>query len=241
MSQNILIDKKNLPKHVAIIPDGNRRWAKDRNLKPWEGHDAGAVVMEQLARWAFDNGIFCLSFWGSSLENLQKRPILEKQALLRIYEEYFKKLMVDEDIHRNRVRMNVIGKWEQQFPRRLKNIIKEGIEKTAHYDKHELNFFLAYSGDDEMLDTIKAIVKSGIAPEDITKETIKENLLTKRLPGVDFLIRTGNDPHLSTGFMMWDTANSQLFFSDKYFPDFHESELISAIEEYQRREVRLGK
>ncbi|EKE18865.1 MAG: undecaprenyl pyrophosphate synthetase [uncultured bacterium] len=238
--ENIKVNSE-LPRHIAIIPDGNRRWAKERNLKPWQGHEAGAAVMEQLARWAFDNGIFCLSFWGSSLDNLKKRPIMEKQALLRIYEEYFKKLIVDKDIHRNRVRINVIGKWEEQFPGGLKKIIKEGIEKTAHYDQHELNFFLAYSGDDEMLDTVRSIVKSGIPAKNISRETIKEHLFTRNLPEVDFLIRTGGDPHLSVGFMMWETANSQLYFSEKNFPDFVQSELIEAIDEYKRRERRHGK
>lgn len=233
--------EKKLPNHIAIIPDGNRRWAKERNLEPWEGHEAGAEVMEQLARWAFNNGIFALSFWGSSLENLQKRPLLEKQALLRIYEEYFKKLIVDEDIHRNRVRINVIGKWEEQFPTSLKKIIIEGVEKTAQYEDHELNFFLAYSGDDEMLEAVRAIATNGIDPKKITAETIKQNLMTSKLPAVDLLIRTGGEPHLSAGFMMWDIANSQLYFSEKYFPDFKEAELIEAIEEYKERGQRRGR
>ena len=230
-----------LPNHIAIIPDGNRRWAKERGLNPWEGHEHGAAQMEQLARWAFDNGIYCLSFWGSSLENLVKRPLREKQELLKIYEEYFKKLMVDEDIHRNHVRINVIGKWEQQFPTSLKKIIMEGVEKTAHYEKHELNFFLAYSGDDEMLDTVRQIVSSGISPKEITAETIKKNLMTSKLPAVDLLIRTGGEPHLSAGFMMWDIANSYLYFSQKYFPDFDEKELRQAIDEYGSSEKRQGK
>ncbi|EKE19608.1 MAG: undecaprenyl pyrophosphate synthetase [uncultured bacterium] len=230
-----------LPNHIAIIPDGNRRWAKEKGLEPWEGHSAGAEVMEQLARWAFDNGIFALSFWGSSLENLQKRPLLEKQALLRIYEEYFEKLIVNEDIHRNRVRINVIGRWEDQFPSSLKKIIMDGVQKTAHYDQHELNFFLAYSGDDEMLSAVRAIAKSGIDPEKISPQTIKENLMTNKLPQVDFLIRTGGEPHLSAGFMMWDIANAQLYFSEKYFPDFKEAQFIEAIKEYESREQRKGK
>jgi tritrans,polycis-undecaprenyl-diphosphate synthase [geranylgeranyl-diphosphate specific] len=232
---------KNLPKHIAIIPDGNRRWAKEKGLDPWLGHEAGAANMEELARWAFNNGIYSLSFWGSSLENLQKRPLKEKQELLRIYEEYFKKLMVDEDIHRNRVRINVLGKWEQQFPGSLKKIIKEGIEKTSSYDGHELNFFLAYSGDDEMIDAVRAIVQSGISTKNISGDTIKQNLMTKDLPAVDLLIRTGGEPHLSVGFMMWDIANSQLYFSEKYFPDFKQAELVEAIEEYAQREKRAGK
>ena len=230
-----------LPKHIAIIPDGNRRWAKERGMDPWLGHDEGAAQMEQLAKYAFNNGIYCLSFWGSSLENLQKRPLREKQELLKIYEEYFTKLMVDEDIHKNHVRINVLGKWEKQFPQSLKSIIIEGVKKTAHYDEHELNFFLAYSGDDEMLDAVRAIVASGVKSGKVTLETIKQNLMTKELPAVDLLIRTGGEPHLSAGFMMWDIANSQLHFSEKYFPDFTQLELASAIAEYSEREKRHGK
>ena len=241
MTQSFIKENNSLPSHIAIIPDGNRRWAKEKNLEPWEGHKAGAGKLEQLARWAFDNGIFCLSFWGSSLKNLEKRPLREKQELLKIYEEYFEKLIVDEDIHRNRVRINVIGKWESQFPTSLKKIILEGVEKTAHYDQHELNFFLAYSGDDEMLDAVRAIAGSGIDPKKITAETIKQNLMTNKLPAVDLLIRTGGEPHLSVGFMMWDIANSYLYFSKKYFPDFNETELSEAINEYSASGKRNGK
>lgn len=241
MSQSSIKENSSLPCHIAIIPDGNRRWAKEKELDPWKGHDAGAAQMEQLARFAFDNGIFALSFWGSSLENLQKRPLREKQELLRIYEEYFKKLVVDKDIHRNRVRINVLGKWEQQFPSSLKSIIMEGIKKTSHYDSHELNFFLAYSGDDEMLEAVRKIVSSGIDSKKITGEVIKKNLMTSELPKVDLLIRTGGEPHLSAGFMMWDIANAGLHFSKKYFPDFDEKELLVAIEEYVEREKRNGK
>jgi undecaprenyl diphosphate synthase len=230
-----------LPKHIAIIPDGNRRWAKAKGLDPWLGHSAGAARIEQLARYAFDNGIFSLSFWGSSLENFQKRPLRENQEMLKVYEEYFKKLIVNEDIHRNRVRINVLGRWEQQLPFSLKKIIIEGIAKTAHYDGHELNFFLAYSGDDEMLEAVRKISDSGIDSKKITAQTIKENLMTKNLPAVDLLIRTGGEPHLSAGFMMWDIANSQLHFSEKYFPDLSDADLAGAIKEYSDREKRNGK
>jgi len=234
-------EKSNLPVHIAIIPDGNRRWARERGLQPWKGHDAGAAILEKLARYAFDNGIYCLSFWGSSLENFQKRSLRERRELLRIYEEYFKKLIVDKDIHRNQVRINVIGKWKEQFPSSLKKIIVDGVQKTAHYMQHQLNFFLAYNGDDEMIDAVRKIVASGINPKKITGEVIKQNLMTSKLPPVDFLIRTGGQPHLSVGFMMWDIANAQLYFSNKYFPDFDEKELALAIADYQRRERRHGK
>lgn len=241
MSQDNIIENNNLPRHIAIIPDGNRRWAKEKGLAPWKGHKAGAEKLEQLARYAFDNGIYCLSFWGSSLENLKKRPLREKQELLKIYEEYFKKLIVDKDIHRNRVRINVLGKWEKQFPTSLKKIIIEGIKKTAHYEQHELNFFLAYSGDDEMLEAVRRIAASGVDPKKITAKTIKQNLMTSKLPAVDLLIRTAGEPHLSAGFMMWDIANSHLYFSKRYFPDFNEAELAESITEYANSGKRLGK
>ena len=235
------IIEKILPKHVVIIPDGNRRWAKERGLKPWEGHVAGAKNTEELLRKALDLGIKCFSLWGSSLENLEKRPLDESRELLRIYEEYFTKLLKSDDIHNNEVKINFIGKWEEQFPESLKKVLYDCIEATKNYSKHVLNFFLAYSGDDEMVDTIKQIIKKGIPAESISEEMIKDNLMTKTLPAVDYMIRTGGEPHLSAGFMMWDTANAQLYFSEKYFPDFGAKEFEVAIEDFVRRGRRLGK
>lgn len=230
-----------MPKHVAIIPDGNRRWAKERGLRPWEGHDAGAKNIEVLVRYALKHGIECISFWGSSLENLSKRPLLEKQELLRVYETYFLKLINSSDIFENEVRINVIGKWQQQFPNSLKKILLDGIDKTKHHSKRNLNFFLAYSGDDEMIDAIKTIVDKYDSSDKIDADVIKRNLMTKDLPAVDYLIRTGGEPHLSVGFMMWDIANAQLYFSDKYFPDFDEEKFAKALEEYANRQRRHGK
>lgn len=231
----------NLPLHIAIIPDGNRRWAKERNLKPWDGHEAGARNMEKLTRKAFDMGIKCFSFWGSSLSNLTRRPLAERRALLAIYEKYVKKLIDSPDIHKDRARLNFIGRWEEQFPPHLKKLVYQAIKKTKDYKSHFLNFFVAYSGDDEMVEAVKKIVKSGMTAGEISGKMIKENLMTRELPPVDLLIRTGGEPHLSAGFMMWDIAESQLYFSKKYFPDFGPDEFEKAVEEYQRRERRMGK
>jgi undecaprenyl diphosphate synthase len=232
--------KEKIPNHVAIIPDGNRRWARSRGMKPWKGHDAGAQNIENLTRFALKRGVNSLSFWGSSLENLKKRPLLERKELLRIYEIYFNKLITSSDIHDNQVRINVIGKWQQQFPSRLKKILLEGIEKTRKYTKKNLNFFLAYNGDDEMIEAIKSIVESGKKAKDITNKMIKEHLMTRELPAVDFLIRTGGEPHLSAGFMMWDVADCQLYFSEKNFPDFDEKEFGKALDDYAQRGRRMG-
>lgn len=231
---------ESLPKHIAIIPDGNRRWARERNLDPWKGHDEGAKNIEKLVRKAFDLGIKNMSFWGSSLGNLSKRPLREKQELLKVYEEYFEKLMNSDDIHKNKAKVNVIGKWKDQLPGSLVKIIEDGISKTREYDQYNLNFFLAYSGDDEMLEAIRSIVRSGVEADNIDGDVVKSNLMTRDLPEVDYLIRTGGEPHLSAGFMMWDLADAELFFADEYFPDFGPDRLMKAIEEYKERGRRKG-
>lgn len=235
-------EQKPLPSHVVIIPDGNRRWATDRGLNPWEGHEAGAQNTERLVRKARAMGIRHISFWGSSMENLQKRPLPETQALLKIYTNYFSKLCESPDIHQDKARINFIGHWEEQFPAPLKKILYKCIESTKDYDEYHLNFFLAYSGDDEMLLAIRKIAAEySDNPKAIDASVIKQNLMTHDLPSVDLLIRTGGEPHLSAGFMMWDVANSQLYFSDKHYPDFDENEFELAIEDYRNRGRRFGK
>lgn len=230
-----------IPNHVVIIPDGNRRWAKERGLDPWIGHEEGARNTELLLRRAIKLGVKCFSLWGSSLENMTKRPLQEKMALLRIYEEYFNKLLHSSDIHDNEVKINFIGKWEEQFPGSLKKVMEKCVEVTEGYGRHTLNFFLAYSGDDEMIEAVKQIVNKGVEAKNVTAEIIKENLMTKDLPAVDFMIRTGGEPHLSAGFMMWDMANAQLYFSESYYPDFGVERLEEALEDYAKRGRRLGK
>jgi undecaprenyl diphosphate synthase len=236
-----MMSLEKMPIHIAIIPDGNRRWARSRGLLPWDGHAEGAKIVEKLIKKALNLGIKNLSFWGSSLDNLKKRPYQEKRALLKIYLEHFNRLAESEEVHKNKARINVIGKWEEQFPEPLKKIIKKCINATKNYRSHFLNFFLAYNGDDEMIEAVKKIIKNYQNVSQITAKTIKENLMTKDLPPVDLLIRTGGDPHNSVGFMMWDTANSQMYFTQKLFPDFDEKEFEKAIEEYQRRERRMGR
>lgn len=233
---------KNIPTHVAIIPDGNRRWAKKRGLAPWKGHEAGVKSFEKVLRENLDLGVKYVTFWGSSVDNLRKRPWREKKALLDIYRNNFLRLMDDKDIHGNEVKINVIGKWEEQFPAALKNIIRKCIRKTQRYKKHFLNFMLAYSGDEEMVEAANNLLaKYRGKVKRITAKMIKEHLMTRDLPPVDLLIRTGGEPHNSAGFMMWDTANAQLYFSEVLWPDFDGKKMREAIEDYGRRERRYGK
>ncbi len=238
MSKNI----KNIPKHVAIIPDGNRRWARERGLKTREGHEEGAKNVEKVLRANLDLGVKYVTFWGSSLDNLQKRPLLEKKALLDIYRRYFLKLTESKDIHSNQVQVNVIGKWEEQFPEFVKKAIRKCITRTEKYSKYFLNFLLAYSGDDELIEAANNILsKCKGKVRRITAKIIKENLMTRNLPPVDLLVRTGGEPHNSTGFMMWDLANAQLYFSETLWPDFDEKKMREAVIDYSRRARKFGK
>ncbi len=233
-----------IPLHIAIVPDGNRRWAKKRGKKPWEGHEVGAKNLEKILEAAKELNIKYVSFWGSSEDNLRKRPFREKRALLDIYKRYFKKITESRRVHLNKIKINILGEWKKQFSPSLKRIIQEAERRTAKYNNYFINFFLAYSGNREMKRAIKKIAqdfKSGKIKK-ISDAVIKKSLITKDLPPVDLLIRTGssNDPHLSAGFMMWDTQNSQLFFSDKDWPDFNKQEFKKAIKNYSRQTRRYG-
>lgn len=228
--------------HVAIIPDGNRRWAKEKGLNPWEGHEEGAKNLEKVLKANLDLGVEYVTFWGSSMDNLQKRPLLEKKALLDIYRRYFLKLMNHKDIHGNEVRINVIGRWEEQFPEALQKIIRKCVSKTEKYKKHFLNFLLAYSGDDEVVEATNKIIENLKGKvKRITAKMLKEHLMTRDLPPVDLLVRTGGEPHNSAGFMMWDTANAQLYFSEVLWPDFDEKKMREAVLDYEKRGRRFGK
>lgn len=242
MSQKI--SQNPVPSHVAIVPDGNRRWAKRKGLKPWQGHEEGAKLIEDLSREALKAGVKYITFWGSSVDNLTKRPFSEKRELLRIYEKYFKKLISSKEIFDNGTRINIFGRWEEQFPNRLKKILKEGIEKTRNHANSFMTFLLAYSGDDEMLEAAKRIAHKFCEEKvKINEQEFKKSLLTGDLPAVDLLIRTGveGDPHNSAGFMMWQTRDSQYYFSNKMFPDFNTNELKKALDDFSNRVRRFGK
>lgn len=230
----------NLPHHVVIIPDGNRRWATLHGMEPWEGHEAGAQITEKLVRTAHTMGIREISFWGSSMDNLTKRPLREKQALLEIYEKYFAKLIEEEDVHKDRTKIRFIGHWEEQFPESLKKVIQRCIDGTKDYDQCFLNFFLAYGGTDDMVRAVQGVVAEGLNPATVTGDMLKQHLMTADLPPVDLLIRTGGDPHNSDGFMMWETAYSQLAFPSLFYPDFSPEEFQKVIKEYSERDRRFG-
>ncbi|MDA1169511.1 MAG: polyprenyl diphosphate synthase [bacterium] len=227
-----------IPTHIAIIPDGNRRWASEHGVSPLDGYKQGAEVLRAIMPHAADAGVKYISIWGMSLDNFTKRSISEVAGLLSLFRSEFHNLATSDDIHRRKVKINVFGRWEEKFPKLVKSAIQKAINATSEYTDHHMNFFLAYNGVDEMTQAIQTIIASGV--QTVTPEIIKQHLFTKDLPPVDLIIRTGGEPHLSAGFMMWDVTDSQLWFTEKLWPAFTEKDLDEALEEYSKRQRRKG-
>jgi len=135
--------KKNLPRHIAIVPDGNRRWAKKRKLAVWLGHEKGSENLDKLVDVAIEFNIPYLSFWGSSKDNLKKRPKEEVKFLLNLFKKEFFALSKNEKIHKNEIKVNILGDWRNQFPEDVKKSMNLAIEKTKSYSNYFLNFFIA--------------------------------------------------------------------------------------------------
>ncbi len=231
-------------KHVAIIPDGNRRWARRRGIPLSEGHRIGVQTTQKIFKKSLEMNIPNITFWASSYDNLIKRSKGEVRFLIRLINQEFKRMLEDAWVHQNEVNVKIIGRFKEILPKKSLNIIEKLVTKTEKYNIFFLTFLLAYNGTDEMTEAIKKISQAfkGSTMR-ISKEVIKSFLWTKDLPPVDLVIRTGceGDPHNSAGFMMWHTAYSQYYFTDTLYPEFTPQEFEKAVEDYSKRERRLGK
>ncbi|HLN45736.1 MAG TPA: polyprenyl diphosphate synthase [Candidatus Sulfotelmatobacter sp.] len=231
------------PEHVAIILDGNRRWAAEQDFNPWLGHKKGADTVEQLLVWCEKLGVKSVTLYAFSTENF-RRTYEEIQEIMRIAEEKFRKLLVDERIHRNRVHVKVIGRVNL-LPESLQQLIGEVEEATASYDNQFLNFAFAYGGRAEIVDAAKIIaekVKSGeLSIDDVNEATVEKYLYTSHMPNQepDLIVRTSGEERLS-GFLLWQAAYSELCFLDVYWPDFRLIDLLRAFRTFQRRKRRYG-
>jgi len=233
---------ENLPKHIVIIPDGNRRWARAKGLAAFLGHEKGAETTENIMEVALELKIPYFTFWGSSLDNIEKRPKAEVEFLFKIFEKEFKKLLTSDKVSENGVRVNVLGRWQELFPKSLVDLMKEIIAKTKDYSNYHLTFLMAYSGLDEMKTAVQRIADNKIQDSDfkIDGDSIKANLWTRDLPPVDLVIRTGGEPHWSNGLMMWDVADAQLYFTETLYPDFSPEEFKKALMAYGKTSRRFG-
>jgi len=233
-----------MPEHIGVILDGNRRWASLHDMEPWEGHPQGAEKVEEFFRWCLDLQVKTITVYVFSTENFQ-RPKKEVDEIMRLAEEYLQRIMKDENIHRYRVRIKALGRLNM-LPENLQLMIKNVEEQTKNYDRFYLNVAIAYGGRAEIIDATREIAKKvaerEIHLEDIDETLFEKNLYTSHLPqqDPDLIIRTSGESRLS-GFLLWQSAYSELCFMDVYWPDFREIDLERAIRTYEKRERRFGK
>ncbi len=230
-----------MPKHVAIIMDGNRRFAKRRGLPPYMGHFFGSKKAEKVLEWCLELGIKNVTTYAFSTENF-RRSEEEKKNLFKLMERELKRLLTDKRIHKNRVRVRIVGR-KDLLPESVQRVIEELENATRHYDKYNLNIALAYGGRQELIDAIRDIlkaVKEGILKvEEITKELVERYLYSDNgYESVDLLIRTGGEQRLSN-FLPWQTANSVAYFCDVCWPEFRKIDFLRAIRTWQRRVFSL--
>ena len=228
-------DSSILPKHVVIIPDGNRRWAKKHGLAPIAGHKMGLDKALKVVKASRNLGIKVLTLWGFSTENW-RRPDKEVGYLMKIYLIFFRKHMTE--LVREGVKFRWLGRRDR-VPDGLRKILEKMEKATAKNKKYILNVAIDYGGHEEIVNAFKKIIKRKIKPSQVSEELIAQNLETAGLPNPDLLIRTSGEMRTS-GIMPWQTAYTELFFSKLMFPDFSVAELKRAIADYSARQRRFG-
>ena len=229
--------------HIAIILDGNRRWASEKSFNPWFGHEKGAEKVEELLDWCLKLDVKSITIYAFSTENF-RRTNNEVEEIMRIAGKKLQKILTDERIHRNKVRVKVIGRVSL-LPENLQQLVMDVENATQNYDEHFLNIALAYGGRAEIVDAAKKIaekVKEGkLNPEKVDEQMFERYLYTSHMPkqDPDLIIRTSGEERLS-GFLLWQSAYSELCFLDVYWPDFRLIDLLRAIRTFQNRKRRFG-
>ncbi|RLI83367.1 di-trans,poly-cis-decaprenylcistransferase [Archaeoglobales archaeon] len=231
------IRRREVPQHVAIIMDGNRRFARKKGLNPIEGHIFGSKKAEEVLDWCWDLGIKMLTLYAFSTENF-KRSEDEKLNIFNLLERELKRLIRDKKTYEKEVKVKIVGRVEL-LPKKLRNVIDEVEKATAQHKKCFLNIAVAYGGRQEIVDAAKKIlkkVKSGLlSPNEISQKTIEEHLYGEgKYSKVDLVIRTGGEQRLSN-FLPWQTASSIAYFCDVYWPEFRKIDLLRAIRAWQIR------
>lgn len=234
---NLAIDPNRLPQHVAIIMDGNRRWAKANNLNVNQGHEAGAKNLETITEHSAKLGIKHLTVYALSTENWHKRAIQEVKGIFGLLIKFVKTRK--EMFKKNGIRFIVLGDFSA-FPASVRHSLKRMVDIVLDREQIKLNVALNYGGRDEIVSAIKKIVKSGVNPDKIDEELVSKYLYTHDQPDPDLVIRPGGEKRISN-FLLWQSSYAEFYFSDILWPDFGPAELEKAIYEYQQRERRLGK
>ncbi len=231
------------PEHVAIILDGNRRWASQKSLIPWIGHRHGANKIDELVDWCIELDVRSITLYAFSTENFRRSP-KEVNELLKLIEEKLHLALENKSIHENKIRVKAIGRLDL-LPKTIQALIQRVEESTKEYNDRFLNVALAYGGRAEIVDATKKIAneveKGKLEPDNIDEELFEKYLYTAHMPNqdADLIIRTSGEERLS-GFLSWQSAYSELCFVDVNWPDFRHIDLLRAVRTYQRRKRRFG-
>lgn len=229
-----------LPRHIAVIMDGNGRWAKSRGWDRTAGHRAGTDVAREIVRHCGRIGVEHLTLYTFSSENWN-RPPLEVRALMSLLVEMVHREV--EDLHRNNVRLRALGELDR-LPDKTRAVLESGIEKTAGNTGLQLHLALSYGGRAEIVEAARRLargVRAGrYSPDEIDEQLFARNLLSPDVPDPDLLVRTGGD-HRISNFLLWQAAYSELWFTDTLWPDFGPDDLDKAIESFRTRDRRFGR
>ncbi len=234
------INKTSLPQHLAVIMDGNGRWAKSKGLFRTKGHEQGSKAVREVVEGCAEIGIPYLTLYAFSTENW-RRPKREVDLLMKLLVSSLRK--DQKTLQKNNIKLNAIGNLEA-LPKKVHSELLEVIDKTKINNRMTLTIALSYGSREEILKTIKEIshkVKNNlISPSDIDETVINNHLYTKNLPDVDLLIRTSGEQRISN-FLLWQIAYAELYFTNTLWPDFKKEDLFKALLNYQNRERRFGK
>ena len=233
------VDFSRLPRHVAIILDGNGRWAKKRGLPRTAGHAYGAEAFRRIGNYCKAIGIEYLTVYAFSTENW-RRPPEEVRTIMSIFDKYMKEAL--SIMERDKFKMRFFGERSGLSPE-LQRLMAAAEEKSTHYDGCQMNLCINYGGRDEIKNAVRAIaeqVKAGeLAPEDITEDTISAHLYTAHMPDPDLIIRPSGEIRTSN-FLLWQSAYSEYYFTDVLWPDFKTTDLDAAIDNFNNRNRRFG-
>jgi tritrans,polycis-undecaprenyl-diphosphate synthase [geranylgeranyl-diphosphate specific] len=236
------IKKNPVPEHVAVIMDGNRRFASSLGLSPEVGHQFGRDKIKEVLEWCFELEIKNLTIYAFSTENFN-RSSNEVKTLMDLCKEELKKAEKDSRIHKNKVRIRVLGRLDT-LPKDIAAQAKNIMDQTKDYDGYSFNIALAYGGREEIIQAIQKIakdVKSGkMKIEDIKESIVSKYLYTNGIPDPDLILRTSGEERISN-FLLWQLAYSELYFSDVYWPAFQKKDFLNAIRTVQQRQRRFGK
>ena len=226
--------ERSLPQHIAIIMDGNGRWAKKRGLPRSAGHAAGAKTFKQIARYCNKIGIKYLTVYAFSTENW-KRPETEVKGIMDLFRSYLKDV---DNFKGENIRLEFIGDREP-LADDIKKLMEQAEEESANATGLHLNMAINYGGRDELVHAVKAIIKEGIPADKITEDVVSAHLYTAGQPDPDFIIRPSGEYRLSN-YLIWQSAYAEYWFSDVLWPDFKPKHLDKALEDFSNRNRRFG-